>query len=203
MKLTWHGHSCVSLESTQGTVVIDPYQDGSVPGFPPLHLKGNLVLCSHEHRDHNARECVQLSGNTLNFSIQRLSSGHDDQQGARRGTNTIHILTLDGMRVAHVGDLGCMPSPEQLEQLQNLDALLLPVGGYYTINAAQAAQLADQLRPRVVVPMHYRGQGFGYDVLTTLDEFLALRSDIVRYPGSSLTLTPDTTPQTAVLTLSL
>lgn len=199
MKLIWHGHSCFTLETGQGTVVFDPYADGSVPGLPPLSLQADLVLCSHEHADHNARDNVHLSGRTPSLSVERLDTFHDAKQGALRGPNAIHIVSADGLRVAHLGDLGCTLTPEQLEQLQGLDAVLLPVGGYYTIDAVQADAAARKLGARAVVPMHYRGAGFGYDVIAPLDDFLALREDVVRYPGPALTLEANMPVQTAVL----
>ena len=199
MKLTWNGHSCFTLESTQGTVVFDPYADGSVPGLPSLNLSADLVLCSHEHADHGARCNVHLSGKTPSFTVDRLETFHDPEGGALRGPNTIHILSADGLKVVHLGDLGCTLQPEQLEKLRGADVLLLPVGGYYTIDAAQANQLANQLQPRVVVPMHYRGDGFGYDVIGPLSDFLALRSDVIHYPGPSLLLDPEMPTQTAVI----
>ena len=102
--------------------------------------------------------------------------------------------------MAHLGDLGCELEPEQLEALKNLDALMIPVGGFYTIDAAQAKALVEQLKPRVTVPMHYRGENFGYDVIGPLEDYLKLCSDVVRYPDNVLTLDRDTPAQTAVLT---
>ena len=200
MKLIWNGHSCFTIQSEDGTLVLDPYQDGSVPGLSPLSLTADLVLCSHEHRDHGAREAVALTGRTAAFQVDRLDAFHDDSQGSQRGKNTIHILSSQGLRVAHLGDLGCFPTPEQMDRLMGLDALLLPVGGYYTIDAQQARKVVEQLKPRVAVPMHYRGENFGYDVIGPLEDYLALCSDVVRYPGNTLELTADTPAQTAVLT---
>ena len=180
MKLIWNGHSCFTIQSEDGTLVLDPYQDGSVPGLSPLSLTADLVLCSHEHRDHGARETVALTGRTAAFQVDRLDS--------------------QGLRVAHLGDLGCFPTPEQMDRLMGLDALLLPVGGYYTIDAQQAHELVRALRPRVVVPMHYRSDSFGFDVIARLEDFLALCDHVVRYDGNTLELTCDTPAQTAVLT---
>ena len=106
--------------------------------------------------------------------------------------------------MAHLGDLGCTLEPEQMEKLKGLDALMIPVGGFYTIDAKQAKALVDQLQPRVTIPMHYRGDGFGYEVTGPLEDYLALCRDqnVVRYPGNTLELTPDTPAQTAVLTYS-
>ena len=200
MELIWNGHSCFTLLTSQGSLVLDPYRDGSVPGLAPLRLTADAVLCSHGHGDHGAAELVTLTGSAPSFQVEELAAFHDDRQGALRGPNTIHIISAEGMRVAHLGDLGCSLTPEQTGRLTGLDALLIPVGGYYTIDAAQAHARVRALGPRVVVPMHYRGAGFGYDVIGPVEDFLALQDQVVRYPGSKLTLTPDTPAQTAVLT---
>lgn len=200
MKLIWNGHSCFTLNTEQGSVVFDPYQEGSVPGLSPLHLCADLVLCSHEHRDHNAAQAVALTGHTPTFHVEAISTYHDSNQGAQRGSNIVHIISAEGMRFAHLGDLGCSLTPEQEAQLKGVNVLLIPVGGHYTIDAAQAQALILALKPRVVVPMHYRSATFGYDVIAPLDQFLALRTDVVRYPSNTLEITPNTPAQTAVLT---
>lgn len=200
MKLTWYGHSCFTLEAPEGTVVFDPYLEGSVPGLSRLQLAADLVLCSHEHRDHSGRDLVSLTGRAPAFSVETISTFHDPEGGALRGPDTIHILSAGGMRLAHLGDLGCELTPEQLDRLRGLDVLLIPVGGYYTIDAKQAQALAAEVKPRIVVPMHYRTDTYGYEVTSGVEGFLALRGDVVRYPGSSLEIAPDTPAQTAVLT---
>ena len=200
MKLIWNGHSCFTLETAGDTLVIDPYLDDSVPGLSHLRLRADRVYCSHDHRDHGGTEVVELTGRTPSIQVEQLHTWHDDQQGTKRGPNIIHIFQAEGLRVAHLGDLGCELEPEQLEALKNLDALMIPVGGFYTIDAAQAKALVEQLKPRVTVPMHYRGENFGYDVIGPLEDYLKLCSDVVRYPDNVLTLDRDTPAQTAVLT---
>ena len=200
MRLIWNGHSCFTLETAGGTVVVDPYLDGSVPGLAPIRLRADAVYCSHDHRDHGARELVALTGEKPDVAVETIHTWHDDQQSAQRGPNTIHIFQAEGLRVAHLGDLGCELEPEQLEVLKGLDALMIPVGGFYTIDAKQARALVDQLKPRVTVPMHYRGSSFGYDVIGPLEDYLELCGDVVRYPGNVLVLDKDTPGQTAVLT---
>ena len=138
-------------------------------------------------------------GGASPFTVEALDAWHDDQQGALRGPDTIHILDDGQCRVAHLGDLGCALTPEQKDKLRGLTALMIPVGGYYTIDAAQASALADELAPAVVIPMHYRGEGFGYDVIGPLEDFTALRSGVREHPGSVLELGPETPRQTAVL----
>lgn len=203
MKITWLGHACFKVESQGYAVVIDPYEDGYVPGLAPLRETANHVLCSHKHGDHNYRGAIAVSGEVSSpFRITALPTYHDDRQGELRGSNTIHILEQGSLRVAHFGDLGCELSEEQAELLTGLDAVMIPVGGYYTIDAGQAKVLVDRIRPKVVIPMHYRGDTFGFDVLSTLDAFTDLCEVVVEYPGSFLELTEDTEPHTAILKLN-
>ena len=174
MKIKYLGHACFQLFSENQSIVIDPYSDGSVPGLAPLRVKANAVYCSHQHADHNGVSCVEFDGNDDDFERTQIASWHDDQQGALRGPNTIQIFECDGQCVAHLGDLGCALDDEQRAQLMNLDVIMIPVGGHFTIDARQAAQIAMELRPKCVIPMHYKGADFGYDVLTTVEEFLSL-----------------------------
>lgn len=200
MNITWLGHSCFRVESRGYTAVLDPYADGSVEGLLPVRETADLVLCSHEHGDHNARDLVTLrEGKAPVFRVETISTYHDDQKGAKRGPNTIHILDDGVFRAAHAGDLGCALSGEELEKLKGLDVLMVPVGGYYTIDAAQARALVNAVKPRIVIPMHYRGEGFGFDVLAELEDFTRLCGDVVYYGGSVLELTKDLPAQTAVL----
>ena len=201
MTLTWLGHSCFLVESQGYQILLDPYAPGSVPGFLPLSETADQVLCSHGHGDHHGVDQVTIrQGGVSPFQVETISTWHDDQQGALRGPNTIHILDDGQCRIAHLGDLGCELTAGQKEQLKDLNALLIPVGGYYTIDADQAKALADELKPQVVVPMHYRGAGFGYDVIGPLAPFTDQCSNVVSYEGSRLEITPQTPPQVAVLT---
>ena len=104
MKLTWLGHSCFAVESGGYRVVLDPYY---VESYPPLHTSANEVLCSHHHRDHDFVEAVELTPRGGSpFTVETVETFHDDKGGALRGTNTIHVLAAEGLRVVHLGDLG-------------------------------------------------------------------------------------------------
>ena len=199
MKLLWHGHSCFAVETGGYTVVFDPYADGSVPGYAPLQLAADAVYCSHDHRDHNAREAVTLSGRTCPVCVETIGCFHDEKRGRLRGRNTIHILSAEGMRIVHLGDLGERLKGAELEALRGADVLLVPVGGTFTINAAAAKALIDDIAPRIVVPMHYRWDGHGYDSLSELDAFTSLCGNVIEYSGNALELNADTPAQTAVL----
>ena len=191
MKLTWLGHSCFAVESGGYRVVLDPYY---VESYPPLHTSANEVLCSHHHRDHDFVEAVELTPRGGSpFTVETVQTFHDDQGGALRGTNTIHVLAAEGLHVVHLGDLGHELSEEQLAPLRSCDALLIPVGGFYTIDAETAKRVADAIAPRVIVPMHYRHGSHGYDVIATMEDFLRLypADEVHCLDGSSFELTPD------------
>ena len=157
IKIKWLGHSCYSVTSNDYTIVLDPYAPNSVPGLTPLEVSANRVLCSHKHGDHGCEEAVTLIENeTSPFNILKIDTWHDDANGTLRGANRIHILEAHGMRIVHLGDLGCELTSQQLDQLRNIDVLMIPVGGFYTINGKMARKVAEKLQPRVTLPMHYK-----------------------------------------------
>ena len=171
MKLTWYGHSCFLLETEQGSVVFDPYEPGYVPGLKLPELEADLCLCSHGHGDHNYTAAVKLSGRQTGLKIFEFPCFHDDKQGQLRGKNLMHLVEAEGRKILHMGDLGHMPGPELIEQLGHVDLMMVPVGGYYTIDAAQAAAVVRTIKPGMAIPMHYKGEGFGFEVLSTVEEF--------------------------------
>ncbi len=190
--LTWYGHSCFRLDFGEGgSVVFDPYSPGSVPGIElPEELTADMVLCSHGHGDHNAADRVRLSGRTPAFSLETIDSYHDPEEGRLRGGNRISIVTWGGFRAAHLGDLGCSLPEEQRAALRGLDLLLIPVGGHFTIGPEEARDLAKDLAPRVLVPMHYRRGKMGYPVIRELGEFTGLWDLVTEHGSSRLELTP-------------
>ncbi len=179
MKLTYIGHACFAIEKDSYVVVIDPYEDGSVPGLSNIREEADMVLCSHDHYDHNAVQTVRLREGGVNpFKISVIDTYHDEFHGAKRGTNKIHIFDDGTTKVAHFGDIGCDitvdMSPEDRAKLTRLDAIMVPVGGTYTIDSNQATELIRLLMPKVAIPMHYRSThlGFGFDVLTNEGDFI-------------------------------
>ena len=155
MDIIWHGHSCFELVSGGYSAVIDPFQDTSVgTAYPHVRLTADAVYISHEDRDHNFREGVTLrnTGKANPFAVTELETYHDIMRGRLRGMNTVRIFAAEGMRVAHLGDLGAKPTPEQMQQLQGLDAMMIPVGGISTIEPDTAYYLCVQLQPRVIIP---------------------------------------------------
>ena len=202
MKITWYGHSCFAVEHAGYTVLLDPYYPDKGPGLCLPTLSAHKVLCSHQHADHGAAEIIKiLPGPENPFTIRTVEVFHDHHSGEHRGANTVHILEADGIRVAHLGDLGHLLTPEQAQKLQWLDAVMIPVGGHYTIDAAEAKQVVNAIHPRVVIPMHYQGHGYDYPVIAPVENFLDLCENVHEYVNNTIEITPDTKAQTAVLAL--
>lgn len=176
MKITYLGHSCFKFEKDGFAMIIDPYKAGSVPGYAPLKENANQVLSSHKHADHFGLSEVKLAVTRADtpFMISFIETFHDDKNGALRGCNNVIIVDVDGLRLVHMGDIGCELSDEDIEKIKDCDVLLIPVGGFYTIGARQAFKMTKDIDPRVVIPMHYRGKTFGYPEIATVEEFSQL-----------------------------
>lgn len=172
MKLTYFGHASFLLESDGTSILIDPFDDK--PGYPQPDVSPTAVTVSHEHFDHNHVATAKgtpkvirglaAGGKDWNavrervgpVAITGVATYHDTVQGEKRGKNTIFVFEAENLRVAHAGDLGHPLNAEQVSQLGRIDVLMIPVGGYYTIGCEEADAVVDQLRPRVVIPMHYK-----------------------------------------------
>ena len=198
IRLTYRGHACFEIACGNYTIVTDPYTE--VPGYAPLNLKAQEVLCSHQHFDHNAVETVTLlDGGSSPFVITEIDVPHDDCDGGKRGRSLIRIFETEGLRVAHLGDVGCITNPNVLNALKNMDAIMIPVGGTFTVDAREANALANAIGAKVVIPMHYRLGELGFDSIGMLEEFTVLRNDVKEYAGNTVEVTADMPGQTAVL----
>ncbi|MDO8570544.1 MAG: MBL fold metallo-hydrolase [Candidatus Daviesbacteria bacterium] len=164
MDIYWYGQSCFKIKGKTSTVVIDPY-DPEFTGFKsPKDLEAELVLVTHEHKDHNFTEIVKgepliISGageyEKAGVSVVGIKTYHDNKSGAERGANTIYHLIVDGVNIVHLGDLGHNLTEEQSSLIDQTDILMIPVGGTYTIDAEDASKVVSELEPKIVIPMHY------------------------------------------------
>ena len=170
--ITYFGHSCFAVTAASGwRAVFDPYQDGSVPGLKLPHIAADAAYASHEHGDHNALNLIAIEpAHEMPYRLETLLTDHDDKGGSLRGKNRIHILAGNGEKIAHFGDLGRDLTPEEIAALMDADAVMIPCGGYYTIDARQAKKIIDEIKPKLAVLMHYRTATSGYDVLSALKE---------------------------------
>jgi L-ascorbate metabolism protein UlaG (beta-lactamase superfamily) len=203
MQITWYGHACFEIEHEGYSVVLDPYKPGKVPGLKPLVMRAHQVLCSHNHDDHNYVAAVEVIANSMinPFTIESLETWHDEVKGAKRGKTLIHILSAAGLRVAHLGDLGCPLTEVQMRQLGALDAVMIPIGGVYTLNAVQAKTELDKLKVSLILPMHYRSEGFGFAELGELSLFTDLydQAMVNRYTASNIAISKRSGTEIAIL----
>lgn len=190
MKLTWLGHSCFLVEQDGYRIVLDPYTD--VVGHADIRAEAHEVLCSHGHYDHSAVDGVTvLPEKKSPFAIRKVQTYHDEQGGALRGENTVHILEAGGVTIAHMGDLGHQLTQEQLDGIGSVDGILVPVGGTYTVDAVGAKGVCEAVNPKWVIPMHYRHGSYGFPVLLTVEDFAALWTNVQRQSGAELEIEPD------------
>ncbi len=198
MKLKWHGHACFSLTFANGThVLTDPF-DASV-GYAQPKCAADIVTESHQHHDHNDVSTLESVGTILSTAaeteiggvrISALSCFHDDCGGTKRGTNLVFVFEADGLRIAHCGDLGHMLSDEQIAQLGKIDVLLVPTGGFYTIDSGTAETLRRKIAPKLTVPMHFLTPVMGFPI-SDEKPFIALNGG--EYAGTSeIEITPET-----------
>lgn len=167
MTITWLGQACFKIEGKDTTIVIDPY-DASI-GLKLPKLTAQILLITHGHRDHANRAGVSGSPFVIegpgeyevrNVFVYGVPGFHDTEQGASRGMITMYAVEFEGLTIAHLSDLGTTElTPEQLDKLEDVDILMIPVGGVYTIDAKGAAKVISQIEPRIVVPMHYHIPG--------------------------------------------
>lgn len=184
MKIYWLGHACFLIALSDGKKVItDPF-DRKL-GYPEPVLDADIVTVSHQHFDHNAVEVISGKPDVVkqegrhafgDVTITGIPSYHDSSKGSQRGRNIIFVIEADGLKVCHLGDLGHVLEKGQEEKIGAVDVLLIPVGGFYTIGAAEAVKVVHQLNPKYVVPMHYK-TGYIDFPITSADEFLK------NYPG--------------------
>ena len=183
MIISYLGHSFFELRLENGkTLVTDPY--GDFYAYPKRRVAADICTVSHHHHDHDGLMCVTGAPVVIDTKgVHRLDDGvrvtgvptkHDGQNGELRGDNLFFIIEAEGLRIGHAGDLGHMLTKEQLDEIGTLDVLMLPVGGYYTIDAPTALEVARALKPATVIPMHYR-TSYNEDMpVATLDDFLRL-----------------------------
>lgn len=181
MKVKWLGHACFLLTSSTGLrVLTDPYASGSGLDYGKIEEAADIVTVSHEHFDHNNVAAVSGSPQIVRgagtqevrgINFKGIACFHDTSGGRERGSNIIFCFTIDGIRICHLGDLGHELSQGQIKEIGDVDLLLIPTGGYFTIDAAMATRLWEQLKPKVTIPMHYKTPRCAFPI-SGVDEFL-------------------------------
>lgn len=215
MEITFIAHASFKLRGNKATVVTDPFD----PVFLNLKfpkIEADIVTVSHEHADHNYVEGIMTTDPLIiqgpgeyeskGVNIIGVSSFHDDKNGAERGINTIYRYEMDGISLVHLGDLGHKLSDSQLELLDGVDILMIPVGGFYTMPSSTAVEVVNQIEPLVIIPMHYLTQdlkGPEFAKLNGVDVFLKEMGKEHIEPQAKFNITKDKKPvETTIVVLT-
>jgi len=179
MIITWYGHSCFKIQtkpqrgSEEITIFTDPF-DKSI-GLKPPQGNADIVLVSHSHHDHNNTSAlkgepfiIDAGGeySVKEILIEGINSYHDKEKGALRGLNTIYTIQSEDIKICHLGDLGHILSEDQVEKIGNVDILMIPIGGNYTLDAKEAEKVINQIDSKIIIPMHYKIDGLNLDIDT-------------------------------------
>ncbi len=205
MKIKWLGHSSFMITSDAGIrIITDPYEPtfvaSSGPRYGEIKETADIVTMSHNHTDHNNVAAVRgnpkvVTGTTeiKGIEFKGVPTYHDEAGGKKRGNNTILCFEVDGVRVCHLGDLGHRLSDSQVAELGRIDVLLIPVGGFFTIDAKVATEVCNLLKPRVILPMHYKTDKCDFPI-AGVDEFLRGKEDVSRLNVSEVEFKPGELP---------
>ena len=184
MNITYLGHSSFKLDFKSTSVVTDPFDKEGV-GLKFPKTSAELVTISHDHFDHNKVESVEgvrkvFSGpgeyDASGISFTAVASFHDDVKGEERGKNTIFVIEAEELRICHLGDLGHSLSDKQISQIGDVDVLMIPVGGTYTLDSNKASEVARSIEADIIMPMHYKVPGMleSFSSLETYEDFVNL-----------------------------
>ena len=205
MKIKWNGHACFTITSKNGTVIVtDPYKSGAYDGgigYGPVTDKADVALVSHGHEDHNYVQSLtgdvavlETSGFVKDIEFKAVETAHDESGGSERGKNMMYSFEVDGVRVGFAGDLGHILSDAQASEFRNIDILLTPIGGVFTIDPAGAQKLVEQIKPKIVVPMHFKTEKCGFP-LATADDFAKIMPTVKKTGTTEIEINKEGLPK--------
>jgi len=209
MEIQFLGQSCFRIKGKETIVLTDPYSPKLGVKLPLLTADIVTLSHSHSHDDHCYLERVkptnkrpepfvidapgeyEISG----VFVYGLSTFHDEVKGKKRGRNVVYLIEIDKVKLVHLGDLGHQLSQKELEIINGVDILIIPVGGVYTLDSKEAIKLISQVEPRLVIPMHYSLSGLRNKELKGVDEFLKeIGAESVK-PIEKLVISKDKLPE--------
>jgi len=180
MEIKYLAHASFLIKTKDAKVVMDPF-DPKFVGLKFSKQEADIVTISHSHKDHSYTELIEGAPLILTWPGQFEKKGvriwgfhsfHDKVEGKERGENVMYKLESEGVSILHCGDIGAIPSDEQIDEIGDVNILLVPVGGKYTITADEAIQLIKKVEPTIVIPMHYGRPELAIEGLAPLEEFL-------------------------------
>jgi L-ascorbate metabolism protein UlaG (beta-lactamase superfamily) len=203
VKIMWLGHASFLITSDEGLkIVTDPYSVGGGINYGKIEESADIVTASHKHGDHDNVAAVKGNPQVVDtpgvkkvkgIEFNGVATYHDEAKGGQRGNNVIFCFALDGIRICHLGDLGHHLDASQVAAIGQVDILLIPVGGLYTIDARVATEVCQDLNPRVIIPMHYKTAKCDYPI-AGVDDFLKGRENVRRLDVSETEFKKDLLP---------
>jgi len=195
MKIKYLAHAAFLITSEKGTrIITDPYETSGGLKHEAIKETADIVTISHEHGDHNnvsavmgKPKIVKASEEVKGISFKAVATAHDDKGGSQRGKNTIFCFNIDGINVCHAGDLGHELSADQVKAIGKVDVLLIPVGGFFTVDAVTATKVCDQLKPKVIIPMHFKTAKLSFPI-SDVEPFLKDKGNVIRSKESLIEL---------------
>ena len=193
LTITNLGHASFLIKNDDVSVIIDPYQDDSVPGLKMPRIKANYVFCSHNHFDHCAKGLITQVPTNKDVEYEVIHEFHDHHNGAHRGLNDMYLFHFDGYRILHTGDLGHIPDQKVIEQIKGVDIMLAPINGHFTISANELFEIAKLVQPKVLIPMHYyhKEDNSGYPDGNQIDIFKQLVKNFKTIDGYTIIVNDD------------
>jgi L-ascorbate metabolism protein UlaG (beta-lactamase superfamily) len=204
VKVKWWGHATFEIKGSKVTVITDPH-GGSV-GLPEPRSSGDIVLVSHDHFDHYSKiDQVSKSGaekflwaegtkTVKGITVKGIPAFHDESKGKQRGKNIIYTFNVDGINFCHLGDLGHIPSDSQVKEIGQVDVLFIPVGGVFTIDAKGATETANLIKPKIIIPMHYKLPSLQLGI-AEVKEFTSGKTRVKEVKSSEVEISKDALPK--------
>ena len=195
MLITWLGHSCFLIEnSLDEKIILDPFNKSM--GGNPYVGSADIITISHNHFDHNFTDFINTGATIIKtpctyesdtIKIEGFPSYHDNAKGAKRGENIIFLIESDNFRLCHLGDLGHMLTDSEIDLIDNIDILFIPVDSNFTLNPNVASNLCNKINCKLIIPMHYKTSSIDYPVYG-IEKFIALMKNAMNLKSNSLVI---------------
>jgi len=205
MRIKYLGHAAFELTLESGTkIVFDPYESGAFGtlNYGPIKGEFDVAIVSHDHDDHCCKNILSRVKTIVNkvgkfeiegITVESVATFHDDRKGSQRGKNLISVVETEGLRIAHLGDLGHSITAKDFPMLKGVDVMMIPVGGHFTIDSRTAAQVVKAFDPRIVIPMHYLTPKVDLPI-TPVENFTKLMDNVEKAGESEIVVTRETLP---------
>ena len=195
MKIKYLAHSAFLVTSDKGTSILtDPYETSGGLKHGAITEMADIVTVSHEHGDHNnvaavggKPKIVKATEEVKGISFKAVATAHDDKGGNQRGENRVFWFSVDGINICHAGDLGHELTPDQVKAIGKVDVLMIPVGGFFTIDAKMATKVCEQLKPKIIIPMHFKTDKLNFPIADA-EPFLKDKGNVTRSKESTIEL---------------